>query len=169
MDIVDLGREVDAINEARKNQGMTIRELSDASGVPLATVQRILSHTAKNPSHQAIGSLQAALGLTQPEEEPPKLPDAEGGKEEQLIALYRYQLERQRRDYETRLKDQAREHRLREARFRRRCFRQEIIIGVLVAFIIAVLLYDAFNGSIGFIRYMQSFWESAKNIIKNML
>lgn len=169
MDTIDLGREVDTINEARKTQGMTIRELSDASGVPLATVQRILSHTAKNPSHQAIGSLQAALGLTQPEEEPPKLPDAEGDKDEQLIALYRYQLERQRRDYETSLKDQAREYRLREARFRRRCFRQEIIIGVLVAFIIAVLLYDAFNGSIGFIRYMQSFWESAKHIIKNML
>lgn len=48
MDTIDLGREVDTINEARKTQGMTIRELSDASGVPLATVQRILSHTAKN-------------------------------------------------------------------------------------------------------------------------
>ena len=73
MDTIDLGREVDTINEARKTQGMTIRELSDASGVPLATVQRILSHTAKNPSHQAIGSLQAALGLTQPEDPGPDL------------------------------------------------------------------------------------------------
>ena len=50
MDTIDLGREVDTINEARKTQGMTIRELSDASGVPLATVQRILSHTAKTPA-----------------------------------------------------------------------------------------------------------------------
>lgn len=168
MDTAGVNQEIDRIIEAREAKGMTIRELSVASGVPQATVQRILSGTAKNPSHQAISALSEALSLGK-EIEAPELPEASEDKVDQLIALYRYQLERQRHDYENRIAAQTRDNNLREYRFRRRCFIQEVIIWLLVLVIISVLILDAVNGNIGFIRYMSNFWADAKHTIKNML
>ena len=55
---------LDKINELRKNQHLTIEDLSIKSGVPLSTVKKICAGITTNPNLDTVIALAEALNCT---------------------------------------------------------------------------------------------------------
>ena len=55
---------LEIINTIRKERGMTVEQLSEASGVPLNTLKKICAGIATNPTLNTIKAIAAALGCT---------------------------------------------------------------------------------------------------------
>ena len=55
---------LEIINEIKKQRGMTTDELSEKSGVPLGTLNKILAGQTKDPKLQTVSALARVLGCT---------------------------------------------------------------------------------------------------------
>lgn len=55
---------LDKIAEYKRHLGMTAAELSEKSGVPLSTLNKILSGVTKNPKLETLKAIARVLGLT---------------------------------------------------------------------------------------------------------
>lgn len=55
---------LDKINEYKKKLGLTTEELSKQSGVPIGTLNKILSGATKDPKLETLKSIARVLGLT---------------------------------------------------------------------------------------------------------
>ena len=152
MDSIDIHREIDRINEAREALHLTYQQLADASLVPLQTVSRVLAHKTENPGYATMLAMQKAVGLTD-REIATDLPQVTGGGKSETIDLLRHMLERERLEFKHRLAAEQREYRLRSSYLKRTNRMLAIALSVVMAAVIAVLIIDATNGSIGYFRY----------------
>lgn len=55
---------LDKINEYKKRIGLTTEELSKLSGVPVGTLNKILSGATKDPKLETLKAIARVLGLT---------------------------------------------------------------------------------------------------------
>lgn len=55
---------LEKINEYKKRLGLTTEELSKLSGVPVGTLNKILSGATKDPKLETLKSIARVLGLT---------------------------------------------------------------------------------------------------------
>ncbi len=55
---------LEKINEYKKKLGLTTEELSKLSGVPIGTLNKILSGATKDPKLETLKSIARVLGLT---------------------------------------------------------------------------------------------------------
>ena len=55
---------VDRLRQLKKQSNLSTQKLSELSGVPVATINRILSGTTPNPTFQTVVDLCTALGVT---------------------------------------------------------------------------------------------------------
>ncbi len=55
---------LEKINEYKKKLGITTEELSSLSGVPVGTLNKILSGATKDPKLETLKSIARVLGLT---------------------------------------------------------------------------------------------------------
>ena len=55
---------LEKINEYKKKLGMTTEELSEKSGVPIGTLNKILSGATKDPKLETLKSIARVLGLS---------------------------------------------------------------------------------------------------------
>ena len=57
------------VDEAMHQQGITAEKLSEISGIPVQTINRIRQGSTQNPQYQTVTAIYAALGIDQ--HEPP--------------------------------------------------------------------------------------------------
>ena len=55
---------LEKINECKKKLGMTTEELSEKSGVPIATLNKILSGVTRDPKLETLKAIARVLGLS---------------------------------------------------------------------------------------------------------
>lgn len=55
---------LEKLKKRKKELGMTNQELSERSGVPLGTVNKIFSGATKSPQYDTILALETVLGMT---------------------------------------------------------------------------------------------------------
>ena len=55
---------LEKINEYKKRMGLTTEELSKLSGVPVGTLNKILSGATKDPKLETLKAIARVLGLT---------------------------------------------------------------------------------------------------------
>lgn len=55
---------LEKINEYKKKMGLTTEELSKLSGVPIGTLNKILSGATKDPKLETLKAIAKVLGLT---------------------------------------------------------------------------------------------------------
>ena len=126
-----LATQLKLLKEKRK---LTTQQLSDLSGVPVGTINRILSGQTDNPSFQTVcdivialdGSLDELAGIR-----PKKDSEAENAKyTPEIEAIYKQMIHS---------KDKW-------------IFRLFVFSCVIVAFIVFLLIFDLLNPNIGFFR-----------------
>lgn len=139
---------------AKKNLiGMSNQQLSDASGVPKPTIDRILRHDTTNPSMQTVLDLAAAVGFSfsNHPENTPALPTQDSINDPMVVHLINV-YEARGQKYEERIKrNTAHFNMLLAEKNRWLKFSMSLNI-ILVVFICAILLYDATHPDIGWIR-----------------
>lgn len=64
MDEIQIAAVVSAIRDEKARQGKTNQQLSDETGIPIATVSRLLSGAVDNPAFSVVCAVCAALGLS---------------------------------------------------------------------------------------------------------
>ena len=53
------------VDEAMRQQGITAEKLSEISGIPVQTINRIRQGSTQNPQYQTVTAIYAALGIDQ--------------------------------------------------------------------------------------------------------
>ena len=124
----------DYLKALKLKKNLTNQELSDLSGVPVGTINRILANQTDNPSFQTVcdivialdGSLDELAGIR-----PKKDNEAENAKyTPEIEAIYKQMIHS---------KDKW-------------IFRLFVFSCVIVAFIVFLLIFDLLNPNIGFFR-----------------
>lgn len=147
---------IDGINARKAALGMTNQQISDASGVPKSTVDRILRKDTENPTIAVILPIADAVGYDFSNRSTSRLPDRES--ENPYIRHIIYM-------YESQLAAQERQYNLVTAEKNRWIKLLTIIIGILVTGIMFVLIYDITHPDIGWfqreVAYNSgSFWDN---------
>lgn len=84
---------LEKLTSLKKSSGKTIKEISNDSGIPIGTLNKLFSGQTKDPKLDTVRSVVHALGYTLddlfevPCDEFPKSPSKEG--EEKLVLYYR--------------------------------------------------------------------------------
>lgn len=144
---------LDGIIAKAKEMNLSNQQVADRSGVPKPTVDRIWRRDTQNPSIQTILDLAAAVGYTF-SNHPEQIPAAPRGMGIQdplvqhIISVY----EDRGRSYEERIKrNTAHFNGLLQEKNRWLKFSLTLNI-ILVVFICSILIYDARNLDVGWIR-----------------
>lgn len=140
------------IKDQMQRQGITVPVLSDLTGIPKDTVNNILYHRSKNPGYEAVAALVYALGGSIDAlagHGLPAIPEEERQQDPVLLVSH------VERGWTLALASA-----LEAMRAERRAKRVLYITLIAVfAVIITILIIDASNGSIGFLRH-QVGWRS---------
>lgn len=133
------------IKDQMQRQGITVPVLSDLTGIPKDTVNNILYHRSKNPGYEAVAALVYALGGSIDAlagHGLPAIPEEERQQDPVLLVSH------VERGWTLALASA-----LEAMRAERRAKRVLYITLIAVfAVIITILIIDASNGSIGFLR-----------------
>ena len=140
VDDLDVFSVIDGINARKAAVNMTNQQISDASGVPKSTVDRVLRKGTENPTMQVILDIAGAVGYDfgsiqsrDVETDSPYI--------RHIISMYESQLAAQERHYNTVTAEKNRWIRL-----------LAIIVGILGTGIIVILLIDILNPTVGWFR-----------------
>lgn len=153
---------IDGIIDRIDEIGITRQQLSDASGVPKSTIDRILRKETPNPSLQTVLDLAAAVGYTfgNHPEHPEAIPSAavKDPMVSHLIKVY----EDRGRAYEERIKRITAHFNMLLAE-KNRWLRFSLSLNLIfVLFFAIVVLLDVLNPNIGWVREMFSHSGAAR-------
>lgn len=136
--------------------------IAEKSGIPEATVTKILNGSTKSPGTATVAPIAAVLGVSVGNDE-----DESVERDERYIALllenYEKQTERLVKNYEKQLRSKDMWIRA-----------LAIALAAVVAFIFGVVIYDISNLDMGWVRYQQALGNmensvrSAWDLIKNI-
>lgn len=159
--------------------GMTNQQLSDASGVPKTTIDRILRRETANPSMQTVLDLAAAVGYSfsnHPEQEPAS--HMESGIKDPLVLHMISIYENRGRAYEERIKRITAHFNMLLAE-KNRWLKLSLSLNIiLVVFVCVILFYDITHLDRGWIQEqiaaitgggLRHFMMSAKAWFENLL
>lgn len=119
------------LNKLKEEKGLTAKEIAEASGVPLTTVNRILSGQTPDPCYSTVCKLLDVLGASDDDKKVLLTENSDVEHYKSMIALYERGLA-QRNNW------------------------IRILAGVLfgiIAVIIIVLVIDILNPNMGYVRY----------------
>lgn len=124
------------LKELKEKANLNIKEISDRSGVPYSTVQKIFSGEITSPNAESLYKIVKVLGFTMEDlfEDPP----SQKNDPADLLNIIDVQ-SKANNIYISSLK--------RDKRI------LSIAFAILVTFILCILIYDLLNGGIGFIHY----------------
>lgn len=153
---------IDGIIAKINEIGITRQQLSDASGVPKSTIDRILRKETPNPSLQTVLDLAAAVGYTfgNHPEQPEAIPAAsvKDPMVSHLISVY----ENRGRAYEERIKRITAHFNMLLAE-KNRWIRLSLTLNLIfVVFFALIVLIDVTNSDIGWVREMFRYNGSAQ-------
>lgn len=144
---------IDGIIAKKNERNLSNQQLADASGVPKATVDRILRKDTANPSLQTVLDLAAAVGysFSNHPEQIPATPQEIGIKDpmvQHLIQVY----ESRGRSYEERIKRNSAHYNMLLAE-KNRWIKFSLTLNIiLVVFICGILIYDLTHLDRGWIQ-----------------
>ena len=119
------------LNKLKEEKGLTAKELAEASGVPLPTVNRILSGQTPDPCYSTVCKLLDVLGATDDDKKQVFSENTDTEHYKAMIALYERGLAQRNKWI-------------------------KLLAGVLlgiIAVIIIVLVIDILNPNMGYVRY----------------
>lgn len=144
---------VDGIILQKNAIGMTNQQLSDASGVPKTTIDRILRHDTPNPTMQTVLDLAAAVGFSfsNHPEQPSPVPEDSKVKDPMTLHMISY-YERQAVAYEERIKRVTSHFNMLLAE-KNRWIRFSLALNIiLIVFLVGVLILDLLIPGIGWMK-----------------
>ena len=144
---------VDGIILKKNAIGMTNQQLSDASGVPKTTIDRILRHDTPNPTMQTVLDLAAAVGFSfsNHPEQPSPVPDESKVKDPMTLHMISY-YERQAVANEERIKRVTSHFNMLLAE-KQRWIRFSMALNIiLIVFLVGVLILDLLIPGIGWMK-----------------
>lgn len=124
---------VQKLNDEKNKLKLTNVQIANASDVPLSTVTKILNGETKDPSANALRSIAKTLGLTLDE-----LYDDNTQSDDSASKIFRIILEEKNREL------------AKEQKYVRALF---TVVMALVGVLVGMILLDALNGRVGWIRY----------------
>lgn len=119
------------LNKLKEEKGLTAKEIAEASGVPLPTVNRILSGQTPDPGYSTVCKLLDVLGASDDDKKQVFSGNADTEHYKAMIALYERGLAQRNKWI-------------------------KLLAGVLlgiIAVIIIVLVIDILNPNMGYVRY----------------
>lgn len=124
------------LKELKEKANLNIKEISDRSGVPYSTVQKIFSGEITSPNAESLYKIVKVLGFTMEDlfEDPP----SQKNDPADLLNI----LDVQSKANNIYISSLKRDKRI-----------LSIAFSILVTFILCILVYDLINGGIGFIHY----------------
>lgn len=134
---------IDGINARKTALGMTNQQISDASGVPKSTVDRVLRKDTENPTITVILPIADAVGYDFSSRNTEQLPDRDGDSQyiRHIISMYESQIAAQERQYNLVTAEKNRWIQL-----------LSLIVGLLVLGILFILIYDITHPDIGWFQ-----------------
>lgn len=140
-----------ALKNAKK---MSCQDISTLSDIPLATVTRVFNGATPNPTFETFAKIAIALGASLDEIAGIAHPDAPAVDHQVGSTLSSYAELLQEKDVRIKekeemihaLKDELKEEKKGKTRL-------AIVLSLVIACLVIVMLIDAFNGHIGFVRY----------------
>lgn len=152
---------IDGIIQRKKEIGMTSQQLSDASGVPKSTIDRILRGDTPNPSIQTVLDLAAAVGYSfgnHPDHpEPAPAASVKDPMVAHLITVY----ENRGRAYEERIK-RVTSHFNMLLSEKNRWLKFSLTLNIIfVVFFGLIIVLDVTNPDIGWVREMFGYGGSS--------
>lgn len=120
------------IKELKEKSGLTAKELADAAGVSTSSLNKVLSGETANPSFQMVADIAAVCGASLDEIAglTERLPPESFSVSRELVESYKNTIYRQ--------------HRWLRVFF--------ISLATLMAAVVAMLVIDLFNGSVGWVQ-----------------
>lgn len=135
------------LNEAKKKKGLTNQKITELSGVPLSSVTRILNGETKDPAIDAVQKIATVLDVSLDNLYSDDILESESGTKYISERTFNLMLSEKNREIESARKE------------KRTLFTAMMI---LVGVLIVMILLDALNGRVGWIRY----GETAREMIK---
>ena len=134
---------IDGINARKTAMNMTNQQISDASGVPKSTVDRVLRKDTENPTMKVILDIAGAVGYEFSTTSAVRVPDTiqDNPYILHIISMYESQLAAQERQYNLVTAEKNRWIKL-----------LAVIVAILAAGIITILLIDITNPTVGWFR-----------------
>lgn len=134
---------IDGINARKKALNLNNQQISDMSGVPKSTVDRVLRKDTENPTMKVILDIAGAVGYEFGAPAVAQTPDLlkESPPIWQIISIY-----------EDRIADLKRSHNRESAEKNRWITILAVTVGILAAGIIAILLIDILNPTVGWFQ-----------------
>lgn len=152
---------MDDLQQLKHRAGLSNQEISELSGVPIATVQRILAGTCKNPGYENVAAIRDVLKQHIPDHGPMPQVDAlaTSADIDRLAAQYRETIDRIEAQFSAALASKdvqfERERETHAGRMKvkeRWLVRLSIACSVLMLFIMTVLIVDMANPNVGWFR-----------------
>lgn len=149
---------IDGINARKNALGMTNQQIADASQVPKSTVDRVLRKDTENPTMKVILDIADAVGYDFSNRNTENVKDAAEDNPyiRHIISMYENQLAAQERQYNLVTAEKNRWIKI-----------LSIIIAILGSGVIAILLIDILNPSIGWIQ--REIYRNSEDGIWNMI
>lgn len=156
---------IEGIIAKKEALGMTAQQLADSSGVPKSTVDRILRGDTPNPSMQTILDLAGSVGYDLFNSQAPTLTQAPVDASpylQHIIAMYERQIADKEASHAREMAKHERQHNLMTAEKNRWIKILAIIVGILGAGVVAILLIDILNPTVGWIRRDVAYYSADK-------
>mgnify|MGYP002522110399 CR=1 FL=1 len=133
------------LNELRKKKGLTNQQIADTCNLPLSTVTKVMSGETKDPTLTTLKAIADALGVTL---DYLFIEEVESDASKQMSA----------ETFNIMLREKN--HEIAKAHSEKRALFYLVI--ALIAVLVGMILLDALNGRVGWIRY----GETAREMIK---
>lgn len=128
--------DIEYLKALKQAKNLTVKDLAKLTDIPEGTITNVLSGKTENPSFDVIAKLAAALGASA--EEIIYGAGISAEKEDEVVSA----INAIREIYENQIKYLNKDK-----------LALAVLSAILIAFILAVLMFDLFNGGIGYIRY----------------
>lgn len=128
--------DIEYLKALKQAKNLTVKDLAKLTDIPEGTITNVLSGKTENPSFDVIAKLAAALGASA--EEIIYGAGISAEKEDEVVSA----INAIREIYENQIKYLNKDK-----------LALAVLSAILIAFILTVLMFDLFNGGIGYIRY----------------
>ena len=138
---------VNRLRAIREEKGITCNEISQISGIPLATVNRIFSGATPNPTIETLAPISLALGVSIDEIAGIEAPAPAPATTPITAAFASYADLLKEKD------DRIKELKEEKERERKEKYKIAIALAAFVGFVLIILTVDILNGHFGYFRY----------------
>lgn len=145
---------MDELRRLKQASGMTNQQIADASGIPLGTVNRVMSGQTRNPTTDTAAAIREALEGASPAEPDHHEKDACRPECARMSAAYQDMIRRIEDDFRAALASRDEQISAERAVYSRWLRALAIALAVMVLFIMALLLIDIANPNAGWVRAM---------------